>query len=905
LSGVIPQNGNPYAAIYQSIFYEAAGVGTVGANSVRWTNGATLASKMALVVNQTSGVSPTTNCYLVGYFPSHNPQPTVPTSISNVTTGAVVLPGGGNYIDIAGIYPAQATNDTAGYNVISSSGTTLTHTYKNIQGSYFLFAMDSFGDTSTSNVGFGANGPASSFNVPLRWCATLAPRQALSQITAKSYVLPTLAPTGIASSVVWETVLPVSVSSVQTVMTTYPLDFQPTDGAYAELGGLTGLALGVPLLTDGAVIEEFAYPYYPEHLMADIAYNGVGSTGQILSGQYQYMATYERIDASGARHRSGRSVPITVTIPTITAASFVSGANPFSVIPNHDGQTFQITDTSAGNRFTQTMAASGDQFITWNDLTTNSTTNSTSFRIVGFVNANQVIVLVGSNTFPTFNDLQTITIPMYAQVTIHVPNVGYSLSAANVYGGNGTPTTIQLWRTTAGGSVFYNTGVSAISDLAHSYTDLIDVTYDGDSGLASSGLYAFDYQDVPPTIYLPVPVIPATAGVSTNEECYGDGATSAAPGAILDCLTPPYFGGLVTHKNRWWGWSGRNVWYSKAFTIGEGPGFNEIQVFSVDDGPSDVTALASQDERLVIFKYDRLFYQTGDGPDDTGSNNDLQPPQRITADVGCVTWKSVVTGPMGTWFQSANGLYLLARGFEVTAAGKPVEDVLAAYPYVTSASIDTQLGRIYWTVSTSPFAAASASGGLIIYDYVLDVWSFNQPNGAAAPVNLLAATEVSNYGLVATDTNGNVWAQTTPPATKSFSVQVAGGAATYQNGTWQSPWIDADKLQGFGHWWMLDLMWLNNDPHALTVSIAYNYSATPTDVYVVTAAMMAAVTTPQMQWRFQPTNGKAQAIQVTVSDAKDAITAPTTFAGPTLISLRVEYGVKTTPSYYIPTAQRN
>ena len=899
-----PQAGCPYAAIYQSVFYTTGGTGTYGANSFRWTNGAVLASKMALVSDQTNGIA-TENYYVVGYMPSHNPNATVPefgapSTPGFPTTGKITTPGSGLQINIAGVYPAQATNDSTYYDAVSSASTAAPHIYENIQGSFFLFSIDTFGNLSTPQATYnGNNTPVFvGTNVPMRWVCSMAPRQALSQISITSFVLPHLVGSTPNAGASLETILPLSTSASQAAMAVMPVNL-----AYgqqyqsAELGGLTGLACGVPALTDGQNIEEFAYPYYPESIQADIAYNGAGSTGAILSGTYQFMATYERIDSTGAKHTSGRSVPVTVIVPTITTASLLGNSGfpttPLGVPISNGNETFVFFTTGAGI-FAPEMASGGGVLII--NAVISGVTTPFAYPIVGFVSSQAIIINVGSNTFPVSlwssgwtAAVQSITYPMVAQITLHVPNMGYSLSSGTV---------IALYRTTNDGTTFYF-DQSVPNSVTSSYTDITDITYDGDLGLVSSGLFWSDYNNSPPAIQLTVPAIPATPGISTNPEIYGDGNSSTTPGAILDNLTPPSFDGLVTHKNRWWGFQGPNVWYSKALTNGEGPGFNEEQALSIDDGPGPVTALASQDERLIAWKSDRLFYISGDGPDDSGSNNDLQPPQRIVSDSGCINSLSVITGPMGTWFQGTNGLYLLNRKMMVEPAGKNVEDALATYPIITGSALDVPNGRILW----SAVPALGSPGIIIQYDYVLDVWSTRSLNNGA--------TFPSPCGVAAlpTGVNGSSSALicSQDASTGTLYIESPGALSvngSYLSGTWQSPQIKAQDLQGFAHWWMVNLMWANNDPHQITIQIAYDYATTATDSYIVTAAEMAAATTPQMQWRFQPSQPKAQAIQVTIIDNRDQVTAPVTFAGPTLLSLVIEYGLKDSRAR-VPVAQRN
>ena len=110
----------------------------------------------------------------------------------------------------------------------------------------------------------------------------------------------------------------------------------------------------------------------------------------------------------------------------------------------------------------------------------------------------------------------------------------------------------------------------------------------------------------------------------------------------------------------------------------------------------------------------------GTGPQDWDPFNDLQPPQRIQSDVGCTNWRAIVGTPVGVWFESDGGLYVLTRKMEVQPSGKFVEDVLATYPDITSASLDMRNGVIVWTAN-APLSAEV--GGMIVYNWILDCWT--------------------------------------------------------------------------------------------------------------------------------------------------------------------------------------
>ncbi len=190
-------------------------------------------------------------------------------------------------------------------------------------------------------------------------------------------------------------------------------------------------------------------------------------------------------------------------------------------------------------------------------------------------------------------------------------------------------------------------------------------------------------------------------------------------GGELDNTCPPSASIAIAHKSRIW-LAGcddpKVVWFSKAAVDGEGLGFNEDLTFRVDDGGA-ITALASMDDKLLIFKADRIFYMVGSGPSAAGTDNDLSEPQRIASDVGCIDARSLVLTPMGLMFQTRVGLYLLTRGMELQYIGLDVEDALAANPTVTSAVLVAAQSHARFTCN-----GGGSTGVTLIYDYKSKAW---------------------------------------------------------------------------------------------------------------------------------------------------------------------------------------
>ena len=185
-------------------------------------------------------------------------------------------------------------------------------------------------------------------------------------------------------------------------------------------------------------------------------------------------------------------------------------------------------------------------------------------------------------------------------------------------------------------------------------------------------------------------------------------------GGIIENIPPPASLVLTSYKNRLVCVSSENpkkLIYSKKRTP-LGP-VEFCDVFSIVLNKAQrITALAEFDQKLIIFEPNQIFYITGNGPNSSGSQNDLSPPQIVTGDVGCANTNSLVLMPLGLMFQSNKGIYLLNRSLETVYIGAEVE----AYNglTITSAELIQNENQIRYLTS---------DGRCLVYDYFYGKWS--------------------------------------------------------------------------------------------------------------------------------------------------------------------------------------
>ncbi len=199
----------------------------------------------------------------------------------------------------------------------------------------------------------------------------------------------------------------------------------------------------------------------------------------------------------------------------------------------------------------------------------------------------------------------------------------------------------------------------------------------------------------------------ADTALDDNEILYTVGGT-------LDNIAPPSCKVAHKHKNRLFlaGLEEDDIWYSKEFVQGEGVAFNDGQKLRCDPFGGRAAALSSLDDKLVIFKPRALFTLVGDGPVDTGAQNDFTQPQLLSSDVGCENQKSIAIMPLGVMFQSQKGIWLVDRGLNLKYIGSPVEAFNSET--VTSAVVIDSTNEVRFTTE---------AGNCLVYNYVYEEWS--------------------------------------------------------------------------------------------------------------------------------------------------------------------------------------
>lgn len=301
---------------------------------------------------------------------------------------------------------------------------------------------------------------------------------------------------------------------------------------------------------------------------------------------------------------------------------------------------------------------------------------------------------------------------------------------------------------------------------------------------------------------------------------------------------------------------------------------------SVQGSTGPITALSAMDDKLIIFKKDAIYYLTGDGPDNTGNNNDFSEPIFVTSTIGCTNQASIVFMPQGLMFQSANGIWLLGRDLSTQYIGAAVEDFNQFA--VNSASNIPATNQVRFTLS---------SGITLMYDYYYGQWgTFTGVSAISSTVFESLHTFINQYGQVFQENPGS-YVDGSNPVLMSFTTS----------------WINLAGVRGYQRAYFFTLLGTYISPHKLSLQITYDYSPGVNQQTIILPYNFNAPwggdstwgqSTPWggaptlEQWKVHLARQTCQSFQITMNEVFDSSYGTVAGAGLTLSGLSLIVGIK-------------
>jgi hypothetical protein len=348
--------------------------------------------------------------------------------------------------------------------------------------------------------------------------------------------------------------------------------------------------------------------------------------------------------------------------------------------------------------------------------------------------------------------------------------------------------------------------------------------------------------------------------------------------AVVSNQPAPPTGLIQLHRNRLWvvdSTNPLNVWYSKFIGPATPVAFSDEFVKTVDPRGGPITALATIDDKLLVFKYDQMFFIVGQGPENTGVNNDLSDAILITTDVGCIDPRSIVGSPFGILFKSRKGIYLIDRSLAVQYIGAAVE----AYndETITSATLVANTNQVRFTLG---------SGITLVYDYFVQQWGiFTNQNAVDSLVWQSSTMLLRANGKVLQETEG-VYTDDGQPIRLKLATS----------------WFSFANVQGFQRVRRAQLLGAWKSAHDLSISVCVDFddtviqqmtvSPTPPTFYGGGSPYGAGSyggTFQLYQWRVDLARQKCQAVKFIIEDVPSVTGSG---EGVSLSSLAFEVGAK-------------
>lgn len=361
-------------------------------------------------------------------------------------------------------------------------------------------------------------------------------------------------------------------------------------------------------------------------------------------------------------------------------------------------------------------------------------------------------------------------------------------------------------------------------------------------------------------------------------------------GGVVENIEPPSISTMALFKSRLFAVDSENrnlLWYSKQ--VIENTPVEMSDLFTIFVAPTSaaqgntgpITALAALDDKLIIFKKNAMYYITGNGPDNTGINNDFSEPVFITSAVGCADQQSVVFCPSGIMFQSEKGIWLLGRDLSTSYIGAPVDGIAVDNVVLSAVNVP----------ATNEVRFMMADGSTIIYDYYFQQWgTFTNLPAVSSTIYQNLHTFIDKYGRVLQETPGK-YLDAGKPVLLSF----------------KTSWLNLAGLQGFERAYFFYLLGQFLTPHKLQLQIAYDYNASPTQTSIITPDNYVADWGGESVWggggnwggpgnveqyRVFLQQQKCQAFQITLTEIFDPSQGAPAGAGLTLSGLNCVVGLK-------------
>lgn len=361
-------------------------------------------------------------------------------------------------------------------------------------------------------------------------------------------------------------------------------------------------------------------------------------------------------------------------------------------------------------------------------------------------------------------------------------------------------------------------------------------------------------------------------------------------GGVIENISPPGADILALFNNRLWliDAEDRNLlWFSKQVIEATPVEMSDLLTLyvapttSAQGSTGPMTSLSPMDDKLIIFKANALGYISGQGPDNTGANNQYSDFILINSVVGCDNQQSIVFQPQGLMFQSNKGIWLLGRDLSTQYIGASVETLTTGARVLSAVNVPAS-NQVLFTLDT---------GITLMYDYYFGQWgTFVGIPAVSSTIYAGLHTFIDHIGQVFQQSIG-AYLDNTSPVLMSFT----------------TGWMSLAGLQGYERFYSAYLLGEYLSPFKLNVQFAYDYNPALSQSVIVTPQAYSPPWGGEALWgsgevwggisqvfeeRVFPDKQKCESFSLTVNEIYDQTYATIPGAGLTLSGMNLIVGAK-------------
>lgn len=512
----------------------------------------------------------------------------------------------------------------------------------------------------------------------------------------------------------------------------------------AQLGNLLYVSGALPAVFDSRMLAESGFTERP---LIQSFTPGTGG-GQLIGGAaYDYVATWEWLDADNNLQRSAISAVKTVTLGNANNQVSVIVRTPKSLRSN--GVARLVLGSSVRVRLWRSFATvtkSRAELIIPN----------TNFAFGSITGGGLGLAIDGGAVQPTvFAGGDNTTSAIAAKITASVTGIGFYINgsgqlvlfttsknglASTIVVSSGSPPGVGTATgvlgipvgTTATGTQTFTKGQS--QQLAQTVT------------LGNASVYG-DFVTVLDTL--------SDAILRTNAVLYTESSPENFAPPPSDYIWPGSERlGTAGHPRRS-EWSVSQLQFPNEPIAFSFPGLDQF----TDRARGDMTAIAMLDKSILTFTKQEISVVTGSGPDNSGLG-DFFSADRLPSDGGIIDARPLIETAQGLFaLFDTDKLYLIPRGGDPVWIGQPIRDQLEAFPVITACCHVRKQQCVYFAIT----ATNGASGELLRYDLRTNTWWVD----TVGPVTALAEFQ----GRLAIIQSGAVLLQDTANGAGTFVSQ--------------------------------------------------------------------------------------------------------------------------------------